>query len=141
MFPKPADAIFHESFKLHRGSSYVSLLVNAYKRDEAGKIVFLDPDDGSHELAGFESFRHSFYGGQAARALGLRLLSSLATCDLYVEGDELLLLQTEVQCVMEKIDLFTSEANKDHERLDFYIQNILDAIARARNAQGGVVIW
>jgi hypothetical protein len=59
----------------------MSLLVNVFTRDEAGKMVILDADDHSQELAGFEVFRTTFYGGSMALSLGLRLLPSLAAGD------------------------------------------------------------
>ena len=62
----------------------MSLLVNVYtrRRWQDG----LEPNDHSEELAGFEVFRKTCYGGQTARSLGLRLLPVLADVDLYVEG-------------------------------------------------------
>ncbi len=119
----------------------MSLLVNAYKRDEAGKVVFLDVEDHSQELAGFETFRKTFYGGQPARSLGLRLLPSLGEGDLYCEGEDLPKLRQEADIILQNIELFTEEAAADSEVLQFRILNILAAIQRAQHANGGVVIW
>ena len=119
----------------------MSLLVNAFRRGDKGEMIFLDPSDHSQELAGFESFRTTFYGSQTARNFGLRLLPSLAEADLYVEGRELASLREEAELVLQNINLFTDEAAADWEVLDLRIKNILGAIDRARQANGGVVIW
>jgi hypothetical protein len=120
---------------------YMSLSVDVFTRDELGKMVVLYADDHSQELAGFEVFRQTFYGGQAARYMGLRLLPSLAEGDLYAERDDLPNLQNEATLVLQNIDLFTEEAAAKSEVLRFRIQNILDAIQRAQKVGGGVVIW
>jgi hypothetical protein len=119
----------------------MSLLVNVFTRDDLGKMVFLDADDHSQELAGFEVFRKTFYGGEAARSLGMRLLPSLAEGDLYAEGDDLPRLQDEANRILQNIDLFTDEAAAEREVLRFRVQNIVNAIVRAKKANGGVVIW
>jgi hypothetical protein len=119
----------------------MSLLVNAYTRGDGGEMVILEPNDHSEELAGFEVFRKTFYGGQTARSLGLRLLPILADADLYVEGRDLEILQAESKLVVQNIYRFVEEAAAETERLRFYMQNILNAIARARTVNGGVVVW
>jgi hypothetical protein len=119
----------------------MSLLVNAYTRDDRGEMSFLDPNDHSQELAGFEAFRKTFYGSQTARSLGLRLLPSLVEADLYVEGNDLANLHDEARLVLGNIGLFAEEAAADIEVLKVRVQNILDAIERAQKANGGVVIW
>jgi hypothetical protein len=121
--------------------SGMSLLVNVYIRDEDGQMVFLDPKDHSEELAGFESYRQTFYGGQAARSLGLRLLPLLAEQDLHVDGDGLTKLDEELRLVLENITTFTDQAGASSEHLCFRVQNILRAIQRARELHGSVVIW
>lgn len=119
----------------------MSLIVNAYKRSDNGEMIFLDPSDRSQELAGFEVYRTTFYGGQTARSLGLQLLVTLAETDLYVEGSELAALKDEAELVLHNIVLFTDEAAADSECLAFRMRNIIDAIERAQQANGGVVIW
>jgi hypothetical protein len=119
----------------------MSLLVNAYLRDKTGKMVFLDPDDGSEELAGFEVYRKTFYGGAAAQSLGLRLLVSLRETDLYAEGEDLRRLQNEAHLVAQNIQLFVTEAGANAESLMSRMRNILSAIGRAQKVNGGVVIW
>jgi len=119
----------------------MSLLVNAYTRGDGGEMVILEPKDHSEELAGFEVFRKTFYGGQSARSLGLRLLPVLADADLYVEGPDLDALQSEAEVVLQNIDHFVDEAGAEAETLRFRVQNIVNATVRARTANGGVVVW
>ncbi|MFO0809144.1 MAG: hypothetical protein U0746_11005 [Gemmataceae bacterium] len=119
----------------------MSLLVNAYTRNESGAMQFLDPEDHGQELAGFEVYRTTFYGGKAARSLNLRLLPSLVEGDLYVEGAALTDLREEANRILSNMDLFTEEAVADGDSLRFRIQNILGAVQRATKAGGGVVIW
>ena len=115
----------------------MSLLVNAYTRGDGGEMVILEPNDHSEELAGFEVFRKTFYGGQTARALGLRLLPVLAETDLYAEGQDLDVLQAEAELVLHNVDRFIYEAEATAETLKFRVQNILNATMRARAANGG----
>jgi hypothetical protein len=119
----------------------MSLLVDAYRQNAAGEMEFLDLDDPSKEYAGLEVHRVTFYGGQAAQALGLRLLPSLAERDLYVEGEHLTTLKDEANLVLANISLFMEQARADVESLRSRIQNILFAVERAQQERGGVVIW
>jgi hypothetical protein len=119
----------------------MSLLVNAYTRNAAGEIEFLDAGDQSRELAGVEEYRQTFYGGRAACSLGLHLFSTLAERDLYAEGQDLVALESEARLVLANIEMFTDQAGASSESLQVRIQNILDAIERAAAAGGGVVIW
>jgi hypothetical protein len=134
-----ADSII--SSRLYGGSLHMSLLVNAYTRGDGGEMVILESNDPSEELAGFEVFRKTFYGGQTARSLGLRLLPVLADADLYVEGRDLDVLQAEAELVLQNVDRFADEAAASPEMLRFRMQNILNAVARAQAANGGVVVW
>jgi hypothetical protein len=119
----------------------MSLSVHAYVRNGSGKMEILAPEDHSQTLAGFETYRKTFYGGQVARSLGLRLLSSLAEADLYCEGEELLNLRHEASVVLRNINVLAEEAGAESESMQFRVRNILAAIERAQSAQGGVVIW
>jgi hypothetical protein len=119
----------------------MSLLVDVYRDNAVGEMEFLDPQDPAKEIAGLEVFRETFYGGHAARSLGLRLLPSLAERDLYVKGDGLTTLQNEAILVLENISLFRDQAGADIEFLRSRIRNILAAVERAQQEGGGVVIW
>src|SRR5262249_42497493 len=139
--PKRAGPLNWIVHRLYCGSLPMSLLVNVYTRSDVGEIVILEPNDHSEELAGFEVFRKTFYGGQTARRFGLRLLPVLAEGDLYVEGRDLEVLQTEAELVLQNIDRFIDEAVAEVETLRFRVQNIRNAALRARTVNGGVIVW
>lgn len=119
----------------------MSLLVHAYTRDAVGNMIFVEPDDKSKDLAGFEVFRTTFYGGNTARSLGLRLLPLLAGRDLYVEADDLSRLKEETIIILQNIESFMAEASASSDVLRVRVENILDAIDRAQIVHGCVVIW
>jgi hypothetical protein len=119
----------------------MSLLVNAYTRDETGKMTIVPMEDHAQELAGFEVFRERFYGGETARSLGLQLLPSLSEGDLYCEGEDLARLRKECEMILQNIEIFSAEAG-DMEVLRFRVCNIIAAIERGQQyPKGGVVIW
>ncbi|HVJ69460.1 MAG TPA: hypothetical protein VM510_15900 [Caulifigura sp.] len=120
----------------------MSLLVNTYTRGQSGDMVCLDPPNSWEELAGPESYRQKFYGSVAAKSLGLEMLPSLSSGDLYVESIAgLEMLQREAQQMLDNLGLFTSEAGADYESLRPRILNILAAVQRAIDVNGCVVIW
>ncbi|MEI8383318.1 MAG: hypothetical protein WCJ09_24585 [Planctomycetota bacterium] len=119
----------------------MTLSVHAYRRNEAGEMEFIEPSDGSQDVAGFESFRKTFYGGNMARLFGLRLLPSLAESNVFAEGNDLAALHNEATIIMQNLEQFAPEAKADVATLRFRVQNILGAVNRAQQAHGGVVIW
>jgi hypothetical protein len=119
----------------------MTLVVNAYVRDSSGAIDFIEPDSPSEELAGFESYRQKLYGSQAAVSLGLRLLPSLATEDVYAEGPDLERLRGEAELALANIGLFEAESGASAESLRPRFENIICAVHRASRVGGGVVIW
>ena len=119
----------------------MTLSVHAYQRNEAGEMEFIEPSDGSQDLAGFESFRKTFYGGSIARSLGLRLLPSLAESNVIAEGNDLVTLQNEATIILRNLEHFVPEAKAEVETLRFRVKNILGAVDRAQQVHGGVVIW
>ncbi len=48
----------------------MSLLVHAYVRDADGEMHFIETDDPSQEMAGFESYRQRAGSGSAAAVSG-----------------------------------------------------------------------
>jgi hypothetical protein len=116
----------------------MTLLVNVYRYEESGEMIILEPNNHSEELAGFESYRNTFYGSQVAKSLGLQLLPTLANTNLYVESQDLINLQLEAELILQNMFLFIGI---DAETIQFRIHNILKAIAQAREIGGGVVIW
>jgi hypothetical protein len=119
----------------------MSLSVHAYVRNAQGKMSFIEPDDPSEELAGFEVYRRTLYGSRAAILLGLRLLPRLAEGDIYAVGDDLVILRADAEMALTNLRMFEAESGATAERLRPRFENILRAIDRAERAGGGVVIW
>jgi len=119
----------------------MSLSVSVYVRGASGEMNFVEPESDSAELAGFESYRTTLYGSQAAKSLGLTLLPSLATHDVFAEGTELERLRRESELALANIDKFVAESGAPGERLRCRFENIIAAVDKARRLGGGVVIW
>ncbi len=119
----------------------MSLSVHAYFRTVDGEMSFIEPPDPSQDLAGFESYRKTLYGSRAAVSLGLKILPKLANGDICVEGEELEQLRSDVELAFFNVALFVTEAGARTEDLRPRFENILNAIRRAQEAGGGVVIW
>lgn len=119
----------------------MSLLVNNFIRTPDGKMQVLDAVEHGQDLAGFESYRRTCYGGPVAHALGLSLLPALADGDIYAEGGDVERLRTEATLALSNIDLFLKDLEIDGEHLRVRFENIIAACDRARDMNGGVVIW
>ena len=104
-------------------------------------MVILEPESHSEELAGFESWRKTVYGSRAAQSLDLKLLSSLATEDVYARGVDLQRLQVEIETALANLSIFAEESGADVNSIRFRFENIIKAVRKAINIRGGVVIW
>ena len=69
------------------------------------------------------------------------MLPTLASQDLYVEGEDRSRLQAEAELVLANIEQFVAEAAAEIDVLRARVRNILGAIRRAQRVNGGVVIW
>jgi hypothetical protein len=121
----------------------MSLTVEPYFRDSRGYVaVQHEGGSQSHKLAGSESCRADFYGSAAAISLGLSLLPSLRTTDLYAEGDDLARLEQEVQTLLQRAEFVSEQTRFGVDFIQEKSHNILAAIRRARELGpgGGVVI-
>jgi hypothetical protein len=117
----------------------MSLIVSPYKRLPDGSTEWLNVANHSAELAGFESTRQTFWGSATTKALGLSLLSTLASGDIWAEGADLDLLEAEIATLSRHLDLFPDQQAYWRVRL----ANVITAIQIARDlpaAQGGVYI-
>lgn len=119
----------------------MTLSVNVYTRNDTGAMQIVEPAEGLHELAGFESYRHGLYGSEAARSLGFVLLPTLAASDIYAEGEQVTQLQREAEIALANIARFELEARTTAEHLRSRFQNIIRACKHAASIGGGVVIW
>lgn len=116
----------------------MSLSVWTYVYAENGERKYLETERGK-DLAGFESWRNTFYGSDFVKNLNLRKLYSLKEGDLWVEGKELIELETEVKTFLQNLDKFVKRAD-DKSGFEFRLQNILDAVKKAKETGGGVVV-
>ncbi|WAS97965.1 hypothetical protein [Nannocystis punicea] len=116
----------------------MTLITHAYVREADGGMRTLDAEPPRNDLAGPERWRVTVYGSDAARALGLTLLPTLATEDVYAEGEELDVLEREIQVMLANTARWPAIGL---EQLRFRFFNILEAIRLARaEAHGGVYV-
>jgi hypothetical protein len=119
----------------------MTLLVNTFTRSPDGAMQLAEPAEQSQELAGFESYRRKVYGGAMARSLGLQILPTLASSDLYVEGNDVARLLAEAELALANVEVFAAEAETTTDSLAQRFQNIATACRHALSTGGGVVIW
>lgn len=115
----------------------MTLVVPAYRRmaDESLTPIPLDPARGGDStLAGFESARQRFYGGDLATRLNLKIFPKLEGMDLWVEGDELAKLLGEALLLLHHVD------PDDLSYWSYRLGNVINAIERASAfGENGVV--
>jgi hypothetical protein len=128
----------------------VSLIVHAYVAE-----LTLAARSPHNDLAGFESWRHEVYGSPLAVELGLTLLPTLREQDIHAEGDELDLLEREALLLHEHAERLAAAIGMHiaspagirvaspaevAESIRYRLGNVLEAVALAREASGGVYI-
>ena len=119
----------------------MSLLVHTYTRGPAGEMVFADGPPGT-EVVGPSSARAGIYGSACVVALGARMLPSLLAGDVYAEtAAELDALEADCRLILDNLTHVATSVGRDPDFIADRIGNIAAAIARARVANGGVVIW
>ena len=119
----------------------MSLRVGPFTRDPVtGKMQFIKVDPGK-DLAGFEVYRHEFWGTTIMQELGLKLLPTLGDgIWLVIENEELDSLEEEALIILRNAALIAQKAAPDQTHVEFYANNILNAIRIAREVNGGVQI-
>lgn len=100
----------------------------------------VNPNPGK-DMAGPENYRWKLWGSEAVLSLGCTLLPTLRTTDIYATGEQLDQLACEVELLQANIGLVYRLADSDVNSVEHYLQNMAEAIARARAINGGVVIW
>ena|SRR5258707_3665759 len=94
---------------------------------------------GSH-LAGFESTRRDLWGAEVMKSLGLIILPSLDGGNIEASGDELDQLEDEILLIRGNLELVLENVPFDQQVIMQRTQNFLDAIGKAREVGGCVVI-
>ena len=108
----------------------MTLMVRPYMRDPVtGEEVSLGGRMAPprNELGGFECWRTEVYGSAVAKALGLRLLPSLTSTDIYAEGEDLDRLRQEA----EMLRAHAHQIHDDPSSIYFRLDNLLEAIGVA----------
>ena len=117
----------------------MSLLVYAFQLDERQQMRELPGQEPSRQLGGFEADRQNIYGSEIAISLGLTLLPTLRTTDVFAMGEDLKRLESELDILAANIDLF-GEAS---EHVDRKLKNIRHALALAQAVEdegGGIYL-
>jgi hypothetical protein len=94
-------------------------------------------------LAGSESSREEIWGSTIMKSLGLHLLPQIADKYkfFYVSGTQLNELEQELKTVREKAGDISSHVRIDEYSLLVITRNILKAVDRAKQIDGGILIW
>jgi hypothetical protein len=119
----------------------MTLQVSSYFYDSDGKHHWLDDPlpEPRTDSAGAEVWRTAVWGSKEVRALGLRILPSLAAGNINAEGADLDVLEQELNVLREHIPKLYKDATT-REQVLYRIENIAYAITRARANNGGVYI-
>ena len=114
----------------------MTLTVCAYTED----IPWIDLGPGKYLFA-FEVCRRDLWGHAEMESLGIRMLIELREYDLLVDcKEDFDTLAQDAHLILSNINLIARETKYDEEFIRFRIQNLLDAIAKAREVNGGVYV-
>jgi hypothetical protein len=101
----------------------------------------LDEPEWGKCLAGPEASRWELWGSAVVQSIGLELLPILVNDNLHLSGEELDKLEKELELVEGNAKEISQNAPIDEYSLLVITNNIIRAIERARNINGGVIIW
>jgi hypothetical protein len=125
----------------------VTLSVHVFLVGKDGARTLLETPTMGAELAGFESFRVSVWGGDAVRALGCRFFPVLASDDLVVAPEDVAAFLEECLVLRANLGRIAPRGEPGHTH-EWYLEvvstrlaNIETAARRALHAGGGVLIW
>jgi hypothetical protein len=125
----------------------MTLSVHVFLVGNDGARTLLETPTMGAELAGFESFRVSVWGGDAVRALGTRFFPVLAGDDLVVAPEDIAAFLEECGVLRANLDTIAPQGDPGHthawylEIVSTRLANIEAAAQRALHAGGGVLIW
>ncbi|SEF54313.1 hypothetical protein SAMN05216223_101285 [Actinacidiphila yanglinensis] len=124
--------------------------MDVFQVGPGGAAQVLDVPPGCSDLAGFERWRTTVWGSDAARSLGARFLPVLAEGDLYVWPgqvgeflDECALLRAGLDALVPGLaGADPGRAPAEHRRrISARLANIEAAARRALREDGGVLVW
>ncbi|KAB2853643.1 MAG: hypothetical protein F9K46_18055 [Anaerolineae bacterium] len=104
---------------------------------------FIDVEtDSSKMLFGFYSHRGALWGSDLVRSLGLVLLPKLLDIgDLHLTThDEFDLFEKEIRIIEKNIDIIAVDAGDQPKYIMHYVKNALEAISKARELNGTIMI-
>ncbi len=106
-------------------------------------IKILEPRPGdNYMLGGFDAWRNELWGSEAINSLNLKLLTALSTEEwVHAEGEALSMFEADVKAVQAQAQLITKNVCIDERSIMITTNRFLEAIARARSVDGGILIW
>jgi hypothetical protein len=118
----------------------MTLTVHAYSH-ESGKRVWIDLGPGK-ELFGFEVCRSELWGHEIMPSLHLTILPTLKEIwgFLIEDTQELEMLEQEAYIIRDNLLQIAQQTGYSEQFIMFRTQNLLDAIAIAREVSGGVEV-
>ncbi|MFD8014417.1 hypothetical protein [Streptomyces sp. NPDC058955] len=119
----------------------MSLLVHTFVVDPDGTERLLKDPPNGRDLAGFERSRTTLWGSPAMRALGARFFPLLDGYDLRVQPEELGEFLAECATVRPHLPALAEHSGYTLEYVTARFDNIVAAAHRAREVNGGVLVW
>lgn len=118
----------------------MSLSVKVYTGKFGTKWEILKSDIGD-DLAGSESHRKELWGSPIIKTLDLQILPTLEHSNIFVDEEQLLELESEVKIVQQNANIIAANAPIGEYSISVIANNIMKAISRAKDINGGVLIW
>lgn len=119
----------------------MTLLVNVFTLDKAGKTEVLDSSPDGSDLGGHEAMRTLLWGSSSIRSIGARYLPELASGDLWVMPDRIESFLMECDLVQAHIPEISASTGLREDYITFRLNNMIKAAQRAKGLGGGVVVW
>lgn len=119
----------------------MTLIVYTFYIDTySGKYIEEDLDliEPGKEIAGFETWRTKVYNSPIIKRLGAKFLPTLANSDLWVENRDIEDFETEVRLLLDNVGNISYSVNYKYETIELRLNNILQAIVKAKQQNGGI---
>src|SRR5690349_3669498 len=102
----------------------MSLGVNVYRGKFGTKSWEILESDVGDDLAGSESLRQELWGSPTIKSLDLRILPTLEHSNIFVDGEQLLELESEVQIIQKNANVIAANAPIDEYSISAITNNI-----------------